>query len=170
MAMIKMQTIVRKMAGRLRESVRKEIWGETFRSFFFFSKENFCKLCETHKDLTGGGPEEDSVAKPGRQFVREGCLQKLSRKGYQQRMFVLFTDALIYANRASSSNIGQGVHFRIHGRLRARDLSVLDSEPRMGAEHCFNVYDGQRALLVAATSREEKALWMEDIAETAQVY
>jgi len=39
----------------------------------------------------------------------------------------------------------------------------------MGAQYCFNVYDGQRALLVAAGSEEEKAMWMEDIAETAQV-
>ena len=50
-----------------------------------------------------------------------------------------------------------------------RDLSVLDSEPRLGADHCFNVYDGKKALLVAASSQEEKLQWMEDVAEAAQV-
>ncbi len=50
-----------------------------------------------------------------------------------------------------------------------RDLSVLDSEPRLGADHCFNVYDGKKALLVAAASQEEKLQWMEDVAEAAQV-
>ncbi len=61
------------------------------------------------------------------------------------------------------------MHFRVHGQLQVRDLSVLDSEPRLGAEHCFNVYDGKKALLVAAASREEKLRWMEDVAEAAQV-
>ena len=31
----------------------------------------------------------DNLVQSGREFVREGCLQKLSRKGYQQRMFFL---------------------------------------------------------------------------------
>ena len=48
-------------------------------------------------------------------------------------------------------------------------LSVLDSEARMEADHCFNIYDGKKALLVAAANQEEKIQWMEDIAEAAQV-
>ena len=27
-------------------------------------------------------------------------------------------------------------------------LQVVDSEPRMGADFCFNIYDGKRALMV----------------------
>ena len=46
---------------------------------------------------------------------------------------------------------------------------VVDSEPRMGAEFCFNIYDGKRALMVAASSQTEKSQWMEDITETVQV-
>ena len=46
---------------------------------------------------------------------------------------------------------------------------VLDSEARMEADHCFNIYDGKKALLVAAANQEEKIQWMEDIAEAAQV-
>ncbi len=76
-----------------------------------------------------------------------------------------FSDILLYANRASNPS----VHFRVHGQLQVRDLSVLDSEPRLGAEHCFNVYDGKKALLVAAASPEDKVTWMEEIAEAAQV-
>jgi len=48
------------------------------------------------------------------------------------------------------------------------DLQVVDSEPRMGADFCFNIYDGKRALMVAASSQGEKLQWMEDIAETVQ--
>ena len=39
----------------------------------------------------------------------------------------------------------------------------------MGAEFCFNIYDGKRALMVAAASSTEKSQWMEDIGETVQV-
>ena len=46
---------------------------------------------------------------------------------------------------------------------------VVDSEPRMGADFCFNIYDGKRALMVAAASQSEKNQWMDDIAETVQV-
>ena len=40
---------------------------------------------ELQRDLVG----YDNLVTSGREFVREGCLQKLSRKGYQQRMFFL---------------------------------------------------------------------------------
>ena len=53
--------------------------------------------------------------------------------------------------------------------MMLRDVTVLDSEPRLGQEHCFNLYDGKKAVLVAATSHAEKLCWMEDIAEAAQV-
>ena len=38
----------------------------------------------------------------------------------------------------------------------------------MGADFCFNIYDGKRALMVAAANLQEKVQWMEDIAETVQ--
>ena len=72
---------------------------------------------------------------------------------------------LLYANRAP----GPGLQFRVHGQLSVTDLQVVDSEPRMGADFCFNIYDGKRALMVAAASQLEKSQWMEDIAETVQV-
>ena len=51
---------------------------------------------------------------------------------------------LLYANRATQ----QGVQFKVHGQLAVSDLQVVDSEPRMGADFCFNIYDGKRALMV----------------------
>ena len=53
--------------------------------------------------------------------------------------------------------------------MSLRDLSVLDSEPRLGSEFCFNLYDGKKAVLLAASNHQEKLQWMEDIAEAAQV-
>ena len=48
-------------------------------------------------------------------------------------------------------------------------MQVVDSEPRMGADFCFNIYDGKRALMVAAATQAEKTQWMDDITETVQV-
>ncbi|CAF4872062.1 unnamed protein product, partial [Rotaria magnacalcarata] len=44
------------------------------------------KLIELQRDLIG---VDNLSIQHDRQFIREGCLQKLSRKGYQQRMFFL---------------------------------------------------------------------------------
>lgn len=142
MALSKVRTIIKKLSTKLKES------------------ENLVKLMELQRDLVG----YDNLVQAGREFVREGCLQKLSRKGYQQRMFFLFSDMLLYANRTTSP----GLQFRVHGQLAVPDLQVVDSEPRMGADFCFNIYDGKRALMVAAASQGEKLQWMEDIAETVQ--
>ena len=47
---------------------------------------------ELQRDLVG----YDNLVQSGREFVREGCLQKLSRKGYQQRMFFLVGNLIFY--------------------------------------------------------------------------
>ena len=54
-------------------------------------QENFVKLVELQRDLVG----IDNVVNPNRHFLREGCLQKLSRKGFQQRMFFLVLSLFI---------------------------------------------------------------------------
>jgi len=142
MALSKVRNIIKKLSSKLKES------------------ENLVKLMELQRDLVG----YENLVQSGREFVREGCLQKLSRKGYQQRMFFLFSDMLLYANRATQP----GVQFKVHGQLAVTDLQVVDSEPRMGADFCFNIYDGKRALMVAAATQDEKTQWMEDITETVQ--
>lgn len=85
--------------------------------------ENTYKLLEIQRDLHGLRPHhpllaavpngdtadhaENSEMGPliqrGRQFIREGWLQKLSKKGYQPRMFFLFSDQLVYASRTATS-------------------------------------------------------------------
>nr|XP_029503972.1 FERM, ARHGEF and pleckstrin domain-containing protein 2 [Oncorhynchus nerka] len=49
--------------------------------------ENFQKLSELQRDLIG----IENLTAPGREFIREGCLYKLTKKGLQQRMFFLLT-------------------------------------------------------------------------------
>ncbi|XP_063605248.1 FERM, ARHGEF and pleckstrin domain-containing protein 1-like isoform X3 [Penaeus indicus] len=119
------------------------------------ASENLVKLVELQRDLVG----IDNLVQPGREFLREGCLQKLSRKGYQQRMFFLFNDVLLYTNRTTTPVL----QFKVHGQLPLRGVMVEETESRMGATNCFTIYGGNRALMVAANSDEDKAKWLEDL-------
>nr|XP_055069922.1 FERM, ARHGEF and pleckstrin domain-containing protein 2 isoform X5 [Misgurnus anguillicaudatus] len=51
--------------------------------------ENFQKLTELQRDLIG----IENLTAPGREFIREGCLYKLTKKGLQQRMFFLVEES-----------------------------------------------------------------------------
>lgn len=124
--------------------------------------ENHVKMTELERDLFG----LDNLVQPGREFVREGCLQKLSRKGYQQRMFFLFSDVLIYASRISSPSSPGGaprLQFKVHGQLPLQGLMVEETEPKVEAAFRFTIYAANRALMVAAGSEEERQRWMRDL-------
>ncbi|GFG38752.1 hypothetical protein Cfor_07049 [Coptotermes formosanus] len=123
--------------------------------------ENFVALCELQRDLNGF----DSLVQPDREFVRQGCLLKHSRKGYQQRMFFLFSDLLLYTNRT----VQPSPQFKVHGQLPLRGVMVEETpDNKTGANYCFTIYGGNRALTVAASSQEEKDKWMEDLTATIQ--
>ncbi|XP_067014645.2 FERM, ARHGEF and pleckstrin domain-containing protein 1 [Anabrus simplex] len=127
----------------------------------FKRSENFVQLCELQRDLNGF----DQLVQPDREFLRQGCLMKLSRKGYQQRMFFLFSDVLLYTNRS----VVPMVQFRVHGQMPLRGVMLEeDPENRMGANYCFTIYGGNRALTVAAGSQEEKDKWIEDLSTAVQ--
>ncbi|XP_014677649.1 PREDICTED: FERM, RhoGEF and pleckstrin domain-containing protein 1-like [Priapulus caudatus] len=118
--------------------------------------DNLVKLIEVQRDLGG----VDGVVDARRAFVREGCMQKFSKRGYQQRMFFLFSDALVYANRTSQPYL----QFKVHGQLAVRGMVVEETpESRVAVPHCFALYNGSRAINVAASSEEEKYRWVEDI-------
>ncbi|CAN7996036.1 unnamed protein product, partial [Ixodes hexagonus] len=123
--------------------------------------ENQVKMMELQRDLTG----LDNLVQSGREFVREGCLQKLSRKGYQQRMFFLFSDVLIYASRASAPRL----QFKVHGQLPLQGLMVEETEPKVEAAFRFTIYAGNRALMVAAGSEEERQRWMKDLSDCIEL-
>ncbi|CAH8567835.1 unnamed protein product [Dicrocoelium dendriticum] len=134
--------------------------------------ENTYKLLEIQRDLCGlmpfpiQSPDEQhsqgKLAHPagplfriGRQFIREGWLQKLTKKGYQPRIFFLFSDQLIYASRTTTT-VPQ---FRVHGQFPLYDLMVEEAEPA----HSFTVFSGNRCFLVAAPSDWQRDRWLEDI-------
>ena len=55
------------------------------------SNENISKLLSIQNSIIGG----TEIIKPGRVFIKEGELMKLSRKGMQERWFILVIIALV---------------------------------------------------------------------------
>ncbi|XP_041624075.1 FERM, ARHGEF and pleckstrin domain-containing protein 2 isoform X1 [Vulpes lagopus] len=117
--------------------------------------ENLQKLTELQRDLVG----IDNLVTPGREFIREGCLHKLTKKGLQQRMFFLFSDVLLYTSRGVTGTS----RFRIRGRLPLRGMLVEEGERERSVPHCFTICAAQKTIVVAASTRLEKEKWMRDL-------
>ncbi|XP_065267364.1 FERM, ARHGEF and pleckstrin domain-containing protein 2 [Emys orbicularis] len=117
--------------------------------------ENFQKLTELQHDLIG----IDNLIAPGREFIREGCLYKLTKKGLQQRMFFLFSDMLLYTSKGVTGTN----QFKIHGHLPLHGMLVEESENEWSVPHCFTIYSAQKTIVVAASTRLEMGKWMEDL-------
>ncbi|KGL99705.1 FERM, RhoGEF and pleckstrin domain-containing protein 2, partial [Charadrius vociferus] len=117
--------------------------------------ENFQKLTELQHDLIG----IDNLTAPGRDFIREGCLYKLTKKGLQQRMFFLFSDMLLYTSKGVTGTN----QFKIHGHLPLHGMLVEESENEWAVPHCFTIYSAQKTIVVAASTRLEMGKWMEDL-------
>lgn len=118
--------------------------------------ENWQKLIELQRGLVG----IDNLVQPNRTFIREGCLQKLSRRGCQQRMFFLFSDMLIYTSRTANPLL----QFKVHGQLSLIGMVVDELNTKnLSVNHSFAIYGQNRTLVVAASSPEEKLKWIEDL-------
>ncbi|XP_058474257.1 FERM, ARHGEF and pleckstrin domain-containing protein 1-like isoform X1 [Solea solea] len=117
--------------------------------------ENFQKLLELNKDLTG----IDNLAIRGREFIRLGCLSKLSGKGLQQRMFFLFSDSLVYTSRGMTP----ANQFKVHGQLPLYGMTIRESEEEWGVPHSFTLFGHRQSVVVAASCASEMERWVEDI-------
>ncbi|XP_017280689.1 FERM, ARHGEF and pleckstrin domain-containing protein 2 isoform X1 [Kryptolebias marmoratus] len=117
--------------------------------------ENFQKLTELQRDLIG----IENLTAPGREFIREGCLYKLTKKGLQQRMFFLFSDMLLYTSKGVTATN----QFKVHGQLPLHGMIVEESENEWSVPHCFTIYSAQRTIVVAASSKVEMGKWIEDL-------
>uniref|UniRef100_A0A3Q2W402 FERM, ARHGEF and pleckstrin domain-containing protein 1 n=1 Tax=Haplochromis burtoni TaxID=8153 RepID=A0A3Q2W402_HAPBU len=104
--------------------------------------ENLQKLLELKKDLIG----VDNLVVPGREFIRLGCLSKLSGKGLQQRMFFLFDDVILYTSRGMTATN----QFKVHGQLPLHGMTV-------SAVHSVHL------CVFSSSSLVEMDKWMEDV-------
>lgn len=100
----------------------------------------------------------DNLVQEGRKFIRQGCLQKYSRKGLQQRMFFLvslqrggsifpfffffhlfqFSDILLYTYHTQQPT----QCFRVHDQLLLKGMKIRDSDNKTGSEFAF-IIDAQ---------------------------
>ncbi|XP_068136718.1 FERM, ARHGEF and pleckstrin domain-containing protein 2 [Hyperolius riggenbachi] len=122
--------------------------------------QNLQRLDQLERDLLGG----EHLSSPGREFIREGCLYKLTKIGLQPRMFYLFSDMLIYTRKGLSCTN----QFRVHGRLPLHGmlLMVLDppaEEILSSVPHCFTIYSAQTTIGVAASSQVDMRRWLDDL-------
>ncbi|XP_015126163.1 FERM, ARHGEF and pleckstrin domain-containing protein 1 isoform X2 [Diachasma alloeum] len=118
--------------------------------------ENLVQLCELQRDISGF----DNLVQEGRRFIRQGCLQKYSHKGFQQRMFFLFSDILLYTFRTQQPT----QCFRVHGQLPLKGVTIQDGDNKTGTDFVFVIHgQGNQSLTVAASSEEEKERWLEDL-------
>lgn len=114
---------------------------------------NYVQLCELQRDIVG----YDKLVTPQRRLIRQGCLLKHSKRGLQQRFFLLFSDILLYGSR---SPIDQSFH--ILGHVPVRSLLTENAEQNM-----FSIFGGQSAIAVSATTTAEKTLWLAELAKAA---
>ncbi|XP_017793131.1 PREDICTED: FERM, RhoGEF and pleckstrin domain-containing protein 1-like isoform X1 [Habropoda laboriosa] len=118
--------------------------------------ENLVQLCEMQRDISGF----DNLVQEGRRFIRQGCLQKYSRKGFQQRMFFLFSDILLYTFRTQQPT----QCFHVHGQLPLKGMKIREGDNKTGSDFAFVIdAQGNQSLTVAASNEEEKGRWLEDL-------
>ncbi|XP_045470375.1 FERM, ARHGEF and pleckstrin domain-containing protein 2-like [Harmonia axyridis] len=120
--------------------------------------ENISSLCELQKDVIGF----DNIYQSGRKFIRQGCLLKHSKKGYQQRMFFLFSDILLYTSRCQAT-----LQFKVHGHMPLRGVLIEEPEGEL-SNFGFIIYGGSRSLIVAANSQDDKQRWKMDLKTAIQ--
>ncbi|XP_022299385.2 uncharacterized protein LOC111108108 isoform X1 [Crassostrea virginica] len=108
------------------------------------------KMLEIQKSVEGNY----EVIKPGRTFLKEGELMKLSRKEMQPRMFFLFNDVLLYTTPITTGG------YRLNNALTLVGMKV--SKPkRDDLKTEFNIISIQRSFMVIAKSEAERNSWVD---------
>ncbi|RWS23213.1 hypothetical protein B4U80_07923 [Leptotrombidium deliense] len=97
-------------------------------------------------------------------FIRKGCLLKLSKNGYQRRLFFLFSGVLIYCSRYSNNQ------FKIHGSLPLNRIMIVENETKSEISFGFTIFSGDIAIVLAANSQYEKERWIKDINSASSHY
>ncbi|KFM72194.1 FYVE, RhoGEF and PH domain-containing protein 6, partial [Stegodyphus mimosarum] len=111
--------------------------------------DNAQKLISIQNSIMG----HKEIIKPGRLFIKEGELMKLSRKGMQPRWFVLFNDLLLYL-----TPVQQGL-YRINHELPLTGMKVA-IPIQQDYQNEFSIISVTRSFTLAARSQEERQEWI----------
>uniref|UniRef100_UPI003AAF7920 FYVE, RhoGEF and PH domain-containing protein 6-like n=1 Tax=Centroberyx gerrardi TaxID=166262 RepID=UPI003AAF7920 len=121
--------------------------------------DNFQKLIQVQCNLNG----HHEIVQPGRVFLKEGVLKKLSRKVMQPRMFFLFNDTLLYTTPVQS---GQ---YKLNNMLSLAGMKV--SKPSQEAyQNELNIESVERSFILSASSATERDEWLEAISMAISDY
>ncbi|XP_062277515.1 FYVE, RhoGEF and PH domain-containing protein 6-like [Scomber scombrus] len=121
--------------------------------------DNFQKLIQVQCSLNG----HHEIVQPGRIFLKEGVLMKLSRKVMQPRMFFLFNDTLLYTTPVQS---GQ---YKLNNMLSLAGMKV--SKPSQEAyQNELNIESVERSFILSASSATERDEWLEAISTAINDY
>uniref|UniRef100_A0A3B4EZ92 FYVE, RhoGEF and PH domain-containing protein 6-like n=1 Tax=Pundamilia nyererei TaxID=303518 RepID=A0A3B4EZ92_9CICH len=130
--------IVKEVASHANDFMKQ---GDIFQSLIRVQ----CRLIGNHE-----------IVQPGRIYLKEGILMKLSRKVMQPRMFFLFNDMLLYTKPVQS---GQ---YMFKNTLPLRGMKV--SKPSQEAyQNELNIVSVERSFILSASSAEEQDEWLEAI-------
>ncbi|XP_054844197.1 FYVE, RhoGEF and PH domain-containing protein 6 isoform X2 [Eublepharis macularius] len=121
--------------------------------------DNFQKLMQIQYSLNG----HHEIVQPGRIFLKEGTLMKLSRKIMQPRMFFLFNDALLYTTPVQSGM------YKLNNMLSLAGMKVR--KPIHEAyQNELNIESVQRSFILSASSATERDAWLEAISRSIEEY
>ncbi|XP_061495523.1 FYVE, RhoGEF and PH domain-containing protein 6 isoform X2 [Rhineura floridana] len=121
--------------------------------------DNFQKLMQIQYSLNG----HNEIVQPGRVFLKEGTLMKLSRKVMQPRMFFLFNDALLYTTPVQSGM------YKLNNMLSLAGMKVR--KPTHEAyQNELNIESVERSFILSASSATERDEWLEAISRSIEEY
>ncbi|XP_066489665.1 FYVE, RhoGEF and PH domain-containing protein 6 isoform X2 [Tiliqua scincoides] len=121
--------------------------------------DNFQKLMQIQYSLNG----HHEIVQPGRVFLKEGTLMKLSRKVMQPRMFFLFNDALLYTTPVQSGM------YKLNNMLSLAGMKVR--KPTHEAyQNELNIESVERSFILSASSATERDEWLEAISRSIEDY
>ncbi|XP_041527356.1 FYVE, RhoGEF and PH domain-containing protein 6 isoform X2 [Microtus oregoni] len=121
--------------------------------------DNFQKLMQIQYSLSG----HQEIVQPGRVFLKEGTLMKLSRKVMQPRMFFLFNDALLYTTPMQSGM------YKLNNMLSLAGMKVR--KPTQEAyQNELKIESVERSFILSASSATERDEWLEAISRAIEEY
>ncbi|XP_037702204.1 FYVE, RhoGEF and PH domain-containing protein 6 isoform X2 [Choloepus didactylus] len=121
--------------------------------------DNFQKLMQIQYSLNG----HHEIVQPGRVFLKEGTLMKLSRKVMQPRMFFLFNDALLYTTPVQSGM------YKLNNMLSLAGMKVR--KPTQEAyQNEIKIESVERSFILSASSATERDEWLEAISRSIEEY
>ena len=109
------------------------------------------------------------LIRPGRELVKEGELQKISRKEVVPRYFILLSDCLLYTSYYGAWVDGNTA-LRVSYNIPLSQLRVVSGQHADTLTHEFTVISNVRSFSVIARSQEEKMAWIEAIESAKEEY